>query len=106
MVRWIGIGAGKYHDWKARYGKVNEHNALVPRDHWLTQEEKQAILQFHDQHPLEGYRRLTFMMLDGDVVANQSRQRVSRAERRRSSAALESQVEPEGNGLRAAAQGP
>jgi hypothetical protein len=29
---------------------------------------KQAILNFHDQHPLEGYRRLTFMMLDADVV--------------------------------------
>jgi putative transposase len=69
MVRWIGIGGSKYHAWKARYGKVNEHNALVPRDHWLTDEEKQAILQFHDQHPLEGYRRLTFMMLDRDVAA-------------------------------------
>ena len=31
--------------------------------------EKQAILDFHDKHPLEGYRRLTFMMLDDDIVA-------------------------------------
>ncbi len=31
--------------------------------------EGQAILGFHEQHPLEGYRRLTFMMLDADVVA-------------------------------------
>lgn len=69
MVRWIGIGPSKYHAWKSRYGKVNEHNALVPRDHWLTDEEKQAIVQFHDTHPLEGYRRLTFMMLDRDVAA-------------------------------------
>jgi hypothetical protein len=23
-----------------RYGKANEHNVLVPRDHWLTQWEK------------------------------------------------------------------
>jgi hypothetical protein len=29
----------------------------------------QAILDFHDPHPLECYRRLTFMMLDQDVVA-------------------------------------
>jgi putative transposase len=28
-----------------------------------------AILSFHHQFPLEGYRRLTFMMLDRDVVA-------------------------------------
>jgi transposase InsO family protein len=31
--------------------------------------ERQAILDFHDRNPLEGYRRLTFMMLDDDVVA-------------------------------------
>jgi putative transposase len=41
----------------------------VPRDHWLLTQEKQAILDFHDQYPLEGYRRLTFMMLDRDIVA-------------------------------------
>lgn len=31
--------------------------------------EKQAILEFYREHPLEGYRRLTYMMLDADVVA-------------------------------------
>jgi transposase InsO family protein len=48
---------------------VNEHNAWVPRDHWLEAEEKQAILDFHAQFPLEGYRRLAIMMLDRDIVA-------------------------------------
>ena len=42
---------------------------LVPRDHWLEQWEKDAIIDFHHQFPLEGYRRLTFMMLDRDIVA-------------------------------------
>lgn len=69
IVSLIGIGRSKYHDWKDRYGKVNEHNALVERDHWLEAEEKQAIIGFHRQNPLEGYRRLTFMMLDQDVAA-------------------------------------
>jgi hypothetical protein len=31
--------------------------------------EKAAIIQFHGEHPREGYRRLAFMMLDADVVA-------------------------------------
>jgi len=48
---------------------VNEHNAWVPRDHWLKPWEKRAIVQFYREHPDEGYRRLTFMMLDTDVVA-------------------------------------
>ena len=63
------LGASKYHQWKDRYGKANEHNAEVPRDWWLEDWEKAAILNFHDRHPLAGYRRLTFMMLDDDVVA-------------------------------------
>jgi putative transposase len=69
FLLWISLGRSKWHDWKKRYGKVNEHNAWIPRDHWLEETEKKAIVDFHDQHPLQGYRRLTFMMLDADVVA-------------------------------------
>jgi putative transposase len=69
FLPWIGIGTSKFHDWKQRFGKVNEHNAWVPRDHWLTDDEKQRICAFARTHPLEGYRRLTFMMLDADQVA-------------------------------------
>jgi putative transposase len=56
-------------DWRERYGKVNEHNGWVPRDFWLEDWENQAIIGFHLKNPLEGYRRLTFMMLDADIVA-------------------------------------
>jgi transposase InsO family protein len=69
FLPWIGIGASKFYDWRQRFGKVNEHNAWVPRDHWLTDDEKERICVFARQHPLEGYRRMTFMMLDADVVA-------------------------------------
>jgi putative transposase len=66
---WLGIAASKFYDWQARFGKVNEHNAWVPRDHWLTDDEKERIRAFARGHPLDGYRQLTFMMLDADVVA-------------------------------------
>jgi transposase InsO family protein len=69
FLPWIGIGASKFHDWKGRFGKINEHNAWVPRDHWLTDDEKQRICAFARGHPFEGYRRLTFMMLDANQVA-------------------------------------
>ena len=69
FIGWLGVAASKFHDWRARYGLANEHNALVPRDWWLEPWEKTAILDFHAGHPLEGYRRLAFMMLDADVVA-------------------------------------
>ena len=48
---------------------ANEHNGQVPRDWWLEDWEKKAIVEYHDKHPLDGYRRLTFMMLDDDIVA-------------------------------------
>lgn len=51
------------------YSKVNEHNGWVPRDFWLEDWEKQAIIGFHLKNPLEGYRPLTFMMMDADIVA-------------------------------------
>jgi putative transposase len=68
-VLWLGIRLSKFYDWRKRYGQVNEHNASIPRDHWLTEEEKQAILDYEREYPLEGYRRLAFMMLDDDVAA-------------------------------------
>jgi hypothetical protein len=66
---WIGIGRSKYQDWITRFGKVNEHNAWVPRDHWLTEDEILRICNFARTHHDEGYRRMTFLMLDADVVA-------------------------------------
>ena len=69
FIRRIGIARSKYYDWKERYGKVNEHNGLVPRDFWLAGCERQAIVDYYKEHPLEGYRRLCYMMMDDDVVA-------------------------------------
>ena len=69
MVGWLDVSSSKFYHWRSRYGKVNEHNAWVPRDHWLQDWEKAAILDFERQYPLEGYRRLAFMMMDADVVA-------------------------------------
>jgi putative transposase len=69
LLKWIGVPEGTFYGWKQRYGKVNEHNGWIPRDHWLEDWEKRAILAFYWDHPLDGYRRLAFMMLDDDLVA-------------------------------------
>jgi len=69
LLGWVGLAAAKYHAWTGRYGQAHEPHGQVPRDHWLTAAEKNAILDFHHQHPLEGYRRLTYLMIDRDVVA-------------------------------------
>ena len=65
----VGIPSSKFYNWKRRCGKVNEHNAWIPRDTWLEYGEKGAIIDYYRKHPDEGYGRLTYMMLDDDVVA-------------------------------------
>jgi putative transposase len=69
FIVWLGIAASKFYNWRDRYGKVNEHNGWIPRDFWLEKWEREAIVDFHLKNPLEGYRRLTFMMLDAGIVA-------------------------------------
>ena len=69
MVSWIGITRSTYYGWRSRYGCVNEHNGWIPRDFWLEDWEKQAIIAYYHDHPLQGYRRLSYMMMDDDIVA-------------------------------------
>jgi len=69
LLGWLELSTSKFHQWKQRYGTPQAHNGHVPRDGWLEDWEKQAILDYQQQHPLEGYRSLAFMMLDDDVVA-------------------------------------
>jgi putative transposase len=69
LLKWIGISSSKYHDWERRYGQANQHNASLPRNLWIEEWEKEAIVKYYDQHPQEGYRRLSYLMLDAEVVA-------------------------------------
>jgi len=69
MVTWMGISRSKFYNGRQRYGRVNTHNGWIPRDFWLTEAERQAIIAYWHDHPLDGYRRLTYMMMDADSVA-------------------------------------
>jgi transposase InsO family protein len=65
----VGIRRDRFHDWRRRRGRPNRHNAAVPKEGWLMDWEKEAIIAFHHEHPGQGYRRLAWMMVDADVVA-------------------------------------
>jgi len=69
LLGWIGVRAGKYGDWEQRYGAENRHHAGLSQSGRLLEVEKKAIVDYYDQHPQEGYRRLSYMMLDENVVA-------------------------------------
>ena len=69
FTRRLGVSRSKLSDWQKRYGCENRHNGSLPRDFWLEEWEKQAIIEFYRDHPLEGYRRCCYMMIDADLVA-------------------------------------
>ena len=69
ILRKARIGRSRFYDWCKRYGKANEHTAKIPRDHWITPEEIDLIIQWFQEHPFDGYRRCCYMMMDADVVA-------------------------------------
>jgi putative transposase len=69
FMTWLGISRSKLYEWRRRKGLDNRHNHALPRDFWLQPWERAAIIAFYVGHPLEGYRRLAYMMLDANVVA-------------------------------------
>ena len=69
MLKQIDIDSGKYYSWSAREGLPNFHNGKIPKQNWLFDWEKEAIINYAKSHLGEGYRRLTYMMMDEDVVA-------------------------------------
>jgi transposase InsO family protein len=69
LIARMGLNRSKFYDWRERYGKVNEHNGWIPRDHWVEDWERQEIIGFHREHQRDGYRRICYMLLDQDKVA-------------------------------------
>jgi transposase InsO family protein len=76
LLKMIGIHKGKFYEWKIRMGVKNRHNSNLPKSNWLLPWEKEAIISFARKHYSEndyflrdGYRRLTYRMMDEDLVA-------------------------------------
>ena len=68
LLAWADLSPGKFYDWQKRIDYPNRHNGFIPKVHWLLPWEKVAIIDYARTHELEGYRRLTYAMIDADVV--------------------------------------
>jgi len=69
LISYTGISRGKFYEWKKRYGIPNNHNGKTPRLNWLMEEEKDAIVGYaRENEDKEGYRRLCYKMIDGDIA--------------------------------------
>ncbi len=69
LLSWIGIRESKYYVWLERSRMENRHNGKTPREHWILPWERQAIIDYAKVHFEEGYRRLTYVMQDDNIVA-------------------------------------
>lgn len=69
MLKWLDLSSSKYYSWQQRQGQANQHNCQIPKENWLLAWEKSAIESYARQHSEDGYRRLSYEMLDEDVVA-------------------------------------
>lgn len=76
VIRMTGISRNKYYDWQRRLGKGNNHNGQAPKSHWLTPQERQAIIDYarsyissNSYYIKDGYRRIAYCGLDENVFA-------------------------------------
>ncbi|MBL4632964.1 MAG: hypothetical protein JKY56_03780 [Kofleriaceae bacterium] len=71
FVEWLGIFKGKFYDWRKRYVRATQHKGKIPRDFWIGDWEPKAIEEYQQKHILEGYRRLSFMMITSLTIGTQ-----------------------------------
>lgn len=69
LLKSAGLSWARYYDWKKRFGKPNQHNSETPRSFWLEPWEQKTIIDYKKSHIEIGYKRMTYMMLDENVVA-------------------------------------
>jgi len=69
MLVWVSLSTSKYYNWQQRQNLDNRHNGNIPKSHFVLQWEKEFVIEYRLHHLEEGYRRLTYMMLDKDIVA-------------------------------------
>lgn len=63
------MSQARYHAWQKRRTQAAECRHEIPKSHWLLRWEVQAIIAYRYKHLDEGYRPLTYMMLDENIVA-------------------------------------
>ncbi len=68
LLGWAEVGRSVYYGWRDRQGAGNRPGGVAPNPRAATAAEKAAVLAYARAHPGQGYRRLAYMMIDGDVA--------------------------------------
>lgn len=68
MLKVLSLHPSKFYQWKKRMGQKNLHNGKQPKDFWITDKERHAVIEYYQSHRNEGYRAVTYMMIDEDIA--------------------------------------
>ena len=66
FVKILGISNQKIIEWNKN--KVKKEKTNIPKSHWSTPEEQQAVIEFKKENMQTGYVRLTWMMIDRNIA--------------------------------------
>jgi hypothetical protein len=69
LVIFAGVSKRTWHEWKERGEAETKHNGQIPRDHWLTPEETNAIIRYCACQTGKGYRVLCWEMVDRNIAS-------------------------------------
>ena len=67
LLFFIGVNKQRFIEWKDCYGNPPVKRN-VPKSHWATETEIMAVIEFKKANIEEGYKRLTWMMVDTNIV--------------------------------------
>lgn len=70
ILRTLGLAPSRYREWvhRGRAGALADRPTRVPAVEAILPEEQAAVLDYALAHPKDGYRRLTWQMIDADVA--------------------------------------
>lgn len=70
ILHHLGLSRARYREWtkRAAVGTLADRRPVAPSRDGILPEEKAAVIGYALAHPKDGYRRLTWQMIDADVA--------------------------------------
>ena len=68
LAVFAGVSRRTYREWQERKEIETKHNGHIPRNHWTTPEEQEAIIKYCEDRMELGYRTLCWQMVDADIA--------------------------------------
>jgi len=68
LAVYAGVSRRTYREWQERLETETKHNGQIPRAHWTTPSEVDAIIGYCENRMEIGYRTLCWEMVDADIA--------------------------------------